>query len=76
MWQWRKEWRTKENKGKHFGRKMMQALELQQWLKGTSWDEATLNNGEIKSIALAVIELCLSEGISQSVSQSDSQSAR
>ena len=47
----------------------MQALELQQWLKGTSWDEATLNNGEIKSIALAVIELCLSEGISQSVSQ-------
>jgi len=52
----------------------MQALELQHWLKGTSWDEATLNSEEIKSIALSVIELCLSEGIGQSVSQSVRQS--
>ena len=34
---------------------------------GTSWDKATLNSEEIKPIALVVIELCLSEGISQSV---------
>jgi len=52
---------------------MMQALELQHWLKGTSWDEATLNREEIKSIALAGIELRLSEGISQSVGQTVSR---
>jgi len=28
---------------------------------GTSWDEATSNSAKIKPIALAVIELCLSE---------------
>jgi len=33
--------------------------------KGTSWDEAMLNNEKIKPVALAVIELCLSEGIRQ-----------
>ena len=33
------------------------------WWKGTSRDEATLNSEEIKPIALAVIELRLSEGI-------------
>jgi len=33
------------------------------WWKGTSLDEATLNSEEIKAIALAVMELCLSEGI-------------
>jgi len=47
------------------------------WQKGTFQDEAMLNSGEIKPIALAVIELRLSVGISQSdsqlVSQSDSQ---
>ena len=32
-----------------------------------SWDETTLNSEEIKPIALAAIELHLSEGISQSV---------
>jgi len=37
--------------------------------KGTSWDEATSNSEKIKLIALAVIELCLSEGISQAVSR-------
>ena len=41
--------------------------------KGTSRDEATLNSGKIKPVALAVIKLCLSEGISQSVSQLLSQ---
>jgi len=51
----------------------MQALELQRLAKGTSWDKTTLNSEEIKSIALAVIELRLSEGISQSDSLSVSQ---
>ena len=32
-------------------------------------DEAMLNSEEMKSVAKAIIELCLSEGISQSVSQ-------
>ena len=35
--------------------------------KGTSCNEATLNGEKIKPIALAIIELRLSEGISQSV---------
>ena len=34
--------------------------------KGTCWAEATSNGEKIKLVALAVIELCLSEGISQS----------
>ena len=38
--------------------------------KGTSRVEATSNNEKIKPIALAVIMLCFSEGISQSVTQS------
>ena len=38
--------------------------------KGMSWDEMTSNSVKIKPIALAVIELRLSEGTSQSVSQS------
>ena len=46
---------------------MMQALELQQLVK----KHISLNSEEIKPIDLVVIELCLSEGISQSVSQSD-----
>jgi len=33
--------------------------------KGTSWAEATLNSEKIKPIALAIIELRLSEGIRQ-----------
>ena len=52
---------------------MMQALELQRLVKGTSWDEAMLNSEEIKSIPLLVIELRLSEGVSQSDSQPVSQ---
>ena len=38
--------------------------------KGTSRAEATSNSEKIKPVALAVIELRLSEGISQLVSQS------
>ena len=40
------------------------------WTKGTSWAEATSNSEKIKPLALAIIELRLSEGISQSVVQS------
>ena len=47
----------------------MQALEMLQLTKSTSPDEATLNSEEIKPVALAIIKLSLSEGISQSVSQ-------
>jgi len=36
--------------------------------KGTSRAEATLNSEKIKPVAVAVIELCLTEGISQAVS--------
>ena len=43
------------------------------WQKDTSRDEATLNSEEIKPLALAVIELRLSEGISQIRSQIVSQ---
>jgi len=39
-------------------------------LQLASWDKAMLNSEGIKSIALAVIELRLSEGISQSVEKS------
>ena len=35
--------------------------------KSTSWTKATLNSKKIKFVALAVTELCLSDGISQSV---------
>ena len=59
-------WDTKEDTGKS----MKNALYVLQYAKSTSWVEATLNNEKIKPVALAVIELCLSEGISQSGSQS------
>ena len=36
-------------------------------------DEATLNSEEIKPVAIAIIELCLSEGISKGVGQSISR---
>ena len=61
-----------EHRGK-FGRTMMQALELLWLAKGTPRDEATLNSEEIKPVAIAIIELRLSEGISKSVSQSVSR---
>jgi len=40
------------------------------WWKRRSLDEATLNSEEIKPVAIAIIELCLSEGISKGVSES------
>ena len=46
---------------------MMQALEL---LQDTSQGTATLDNEEIKPVAIANIVLCLSEHIIQPVSQS------
>jgi len=39
--------------------------------KGTSWAETTSNSEKIKPVALAIIELCLSEGIRQAVSLSE-----
>ena len=51
--------RTKVN----FSRTMMQALELP-WQKGTYRDKVMLNSEEIKPVALTIIELRLSEGIS------------
>jgi len=46
---------------------MMQAFELLQLAKGMSLqlDEAILNSEEIKPVAIAIIELRLSERISQ-----------
>jgi len=44
------------------------------WQKGTSSNEATLNSNKNKSVAIAVVDLRLSEGISWLVSQSVSQS--
>jgi len=46
------------------------------WQKGTSPDEATLNSEEIKPTALVVIELRLSEGVSQSGSRSVEKSVK
>ena len=39
--------------------------------KGTSQAEAMSNSEKIKPVALAVIKLCLTEGISEAVSQSE-----
>jgi len=39
-----------------------------QYGKRTSWAEATLNSEKIKPVALAIVELCESEGIRQLVS--------
>ena len=43
------------------------------WQKGMSPDEVMLNSEEIKAVAIVVIELHLSEGISKGVSESVSQ---
>ena len=48
-----------------FGRTMMQALELLWLAKGMSRDKAMSNSEEIKSVAIVIIVLSLSEGISQ-----------
>ena len=41
-----------------------------------STDEVILNSGEIKPVAIAIIDLRLSEGISKSVSQAVENSAK
>jgi len=44
--------------------------------KGTSWAEAMSNMKKFKPVALAVIKLCLTEGIRQLVSQSEENSVK
>ena len=53
---------------------MMNALYVLRYVKGTSRAEMTTYSEKIKPVALAIIELCLSEGISQSVNYLLSQS--
>ena len=60
------EWDTKEDTGKS-------NCTYCGMPKGTCWAEVTLNSEKTKPVALAVIELRLSEGISQSVTQSVSR---
>ena len=60
------EWDTKEDTGKA----MKNVLYVEWYAKSTCLEKTTLNSEKIKPVALAVIELRLSEGISQSVSQS------
>jgi len=47
----------------------MQAMELLRLAKSTSPDEVTLNSEEIKPVAIAIIELHLSERISKGVGE-------
>ena len=61
------EWDTKEDTGKS----MKNALYVLWYAKSTSRAESTSKIEKIKPVALAVIELCLSEGISQSLENSD-----
>jgi len=51
-------------------RALVNALCVQRYSKRHLWAEAMLNSEKIKPVALAIVELCKSEGISQSVSQS------
>jgi len=48
----------------HKGSTMIQHCSCCGWWKGTFWDKVTLINEEIKSLALAILELCCSDGIS------------
>jgi len=57
----KEEWGTKGCKSST----IMQALQPLQLVKGTSRDKVTLLSEEMKSVALAVLESCLSEGISE-----------
>ena len=63
------EWDTKEDTGKP----MKNALHVLRYAKRHLSGRSNINSEKIKPIVLAVIELCLSEGISQSVSYSVSQ---
>jgi len=44
--------------------------------KGTSQDEVMLNSEKIKHVALAIVELCWSEGIRQAGRWADGRRAR
>ena len=44
---------------------MMQVLELLPLVKHVPWDKVMLNSEGIKPLALAIIKLCLSGGISK-----------
>ena len=50
---------------------MKNALTYYGMTKGNCWAEVTLNSEKLKPVALAVIELCLSEGISQLLTDSE-----
>ena len=63
------EWNTKEDTGKPLKNTLQVVRHECGMPKGTFQAEATLNSEKIKPVALAVIELCLTEGISQAVSQ-------
>jgi len=58
------EWDTKEDPGKS----MKNVFKYSGMAKGTSRAEAMLNSKKINPIALAIVELHESEGISQAVS--------
>jgi len=62
------EWDTKEDPDNS----MKMHCKYSSMAKGTSWAEAMSNSEKIKPVALAIVELCESEGISQSGSQSGS----
>ena len=66
------EWDTMEDTGKY----MKNALYILQYAKRHLSGQATLNSEKFKPVALAVIELRLSEGISQSVTQSVENSVK
>ena len=59
------EWDTKEDTGKSMKNCMYCSMP-----QGMCPAEAMSNSEKIKPVALAIVELCLSEGISQSVYQS------
>ena len=58
-----KKWRTKENKGKLWQNHDPNTGAAVVGEKAQN--QATLNSEEIKPVAITIIELCLSEGISQ-----------
>ena len=66
------EWDAKEDTGES----MKNVLYVLRYAKGTCRVEATSNSDKIKNIALAIIELHLSEGISQLLSQSVENSVK
>ena len=54
---------------------MKHALYVLQYAKGTSQAKVTSNSEKSNPVDLAIIELCLSEGIDQAVSQITSRNS-